>query len=87
MNDNPRKKGFNYGIGWGPTPKPAIYHEAQQLALALNRVAHAATRKAWSLEMAIRTMRLAETDTERQRAVFALTELTHECQPQLQAAE
>lgn len=39
MNDNPRKKGFNYGIGWGPTPKPAIYHEAQQLALALNRVA------------------------------------------------
>lgn len=46
MNDNPRAKGFNYGIGWGSTPKPPIYHKAQELALVFNRIANAATKKA-----------------------------------------
>jgi hypothetical protein len=88
MNDNPRAKGFNYGIGWGPTPKPAIYPKAQQLALALNRIANAASRKAWTLEMAIRTVRLAETETEKRCAVSALIELMLQYeQPEMQAAE
>jgi hypothetical protein len=66
MDVNPRANGFNYGVGWGSTPKPTIYTEAQQLALLLNREANAASRKAWALEMAIRNVRLAETDQEKE---------------------
>ena len=88
MNVNPRAKGFNYGVGWGPEPKPPIYHEAQRLALVLNKIANVATRKAWALEMAIRTVRLAETETEKRCAVSALTELMLQYeQPQMQAAQ
>ena len=88
MYDNPRAKGFNYGIGWGSTPKPPIYHKAQELALVFNRIANAATKKAWALEMAIRTVRLAETETEKRCAISALIELMLQYeQPQLQAAE
>jgi hypothetical protein len=87
MNVNPRANGFNYGVGWGPTPKPPIYSEAQELALIFNRAANIASRKAWALEMAIRTVRLAETPKEKECAVSALTELMLQYQPQLQAAE
>jgi hypothetical protein len=87
MDVNPRAKGFNYGIGWGSTPKPPIYHEAEELARILGRAAIVASRKAWSLEMAIRTVRLAETPSEKIAAVSALTELMLQYQPQLQAAE
>jgi hypothetical protein len=87
MNLNPRANGFNYGVGWGTTPKPPIYFEAQQLALIFNRAANIASRKAWSLEMTIRTVRLAETPRERDAAVSALTELMLQYHPQLQAAE
>lgn len=88
MNVNPRAKGFNYGVGWGPTPKPPIYRKAQELALVFNRIANAASRKAWELEMAIRTVRLAETETEKRCAVSALTELMLQYeQPQMQAAQ
>lgn len=88
MSDDPRAKGFNYGIGWGPSPKPPIYHQAQKLALVLNRIANAASRKAWALESASRTVRLAETETEKQCAVSALTELMLQYeQLHLQAAE
>ena len=88
MDDNPRKKGFNYGMGWGPTPKPAIYYEAQKRARILGKAAIDASRKAWALEMLIRAVRLAETPAEKERAVSALNELMllYE-QPQLQAAE
>jgi hypothetical protein len=88
MIDNPRANGFNYGIGWGPSPKPPIYHKAQELALVFNRIANAAVRKAWALEMAIRTVRLAETETEKRCAIAALIELMLQYeQPQIQAAE
>jgi hypothetical protein len=88
MIDNPRANGFSYGIGWGPSPKPPIYHKAQELALVFNRIANAAVRKAWALEMAIRTVRLAETETEKRCAIAALIELMLQYeQPQIQAAE
>ena len=69
---NPRLKGFNYGIGWGPTPKPPIYDEARALALVLGELATKASSTAWALQMAIRCVRLAETDTEKARAVADL---------------
>lgn len=73
MNVNPRANGYNYGVGWGPTEKPPIYGEAQKLALHLNEIAHQATRQAWALEMAIRDVRLAETDLEKKHSVTALS--------------
>jgi len=75
MDVKPRANGFNYGVGWGPTPKPTIYTEAQQLALLLNKEANAASRKAWAL-MAIRDVRLAETDQEKEQSVSQLVQLT-----------
>ena len=72
MDINPRLNGYNYGVGWGPTAKPPIYAEAQELALHLNRLANEATKTAWALEMAIRDVRLAETETEKRRAVAML---------------
>lgn len=83
MDTNPRANGFNYGVGWGPTPKPPIYHEAQELARIFGRAANAASRKAWALEMAIRTVRLAETPTEKECSISALTELMLQYQRQL----
>ena len=75
MDISPRANDFNYGVGWGPTPKPPIYREAQELARIFGRAANIASRKAWALEMAIRTVRLAETPKEKECAVSALTEL------------
>jgi hypothetical protein len=86
MDINPRADGFNYGIGWGPTPKPEIYTEAQQLALLLNKEANAASRKAWALEMAIRDVRLAETDQEKEQSVSQLLQLTLQLITQLKHA-
>lgn len=73
MDDSPRARGFNYGVGWGPTAKPPIYYEAQAIALKLNAIANEASRKAWALEMAIRSVRLAETDLEKKQTVAALS--------------
>jgi hypothetical protein len=87
MDVNPRANGFNYGVGWGQTAKPPIYSEAQQLALVFNGAANIASRKAWALEMAVRTVRLAETPREKECAVSALTELMLQYQPLMQAAE
>jgi hypothetical protein len=88
MNVNPRALGFNYGAGWGPTAKPPIYAEAQAVALQLNSIANAASRKAWALEMAIRNVRLAETDTEKKQSVTALAmELAKHRMQHLEAAE
>ena len=88
MDVNPRANGFNYGVGWGPTAKPPIYSEAQGLALQLNRAANEASRTAWALEMAIRNVRLAETDVEKKRSVTALAiEIAKHRARQMQAAE
>jgi branched-subunit amino acid aminotransferase/4-amino-4-deoxychorismate lyase len=84
---NPRANGYNYGVGWGSTAKPPIYAEAQALALHLNRLANEATRLAWALEMAIRDVRLAETDTEKKQSVTNLAiELAKHRSRQTQAA-
>ena len=87
MNVNQRANGFNYGVGWGPTAKPPIYEEAQDLALHLNRLANEASRNAWALEMAIRDVRLAETDTEKKRSVTSLAIEMAKHRKRLQAAE
>jgi hypothetical protein len=86
VNVNPRSNGYNYGVGWGPTEKPPIYSEAQKLALILNEEANEASRKAWALEMAIRDVRLAETDLEKKQSVAALAIQMAKHQ-KLQAAE
>jgi hypothetical protein len=50
----------------------------------LNKRANEASRKAWELEMAIRSVRLAETEMEELRSVAALeTELAKHRQVQL----
>ena len=88
MNVNQRANGFNYGVGWGPTAKPPIYEEAQDLALHLNRLANEASRKAWALEMAIRDVRLAETDTDKKRSVTSIAiEMAKHRSRHMQAAE
>ena len=88
MNVDQRANGFNYGVGWGPTAKPPIYEEAQDLALHLNRLANEASRKAWALEMAIRDVRLAETDTDKKRSVTSLAiEMAKHRSRHMQAAE
>jgi hypothetical protein len=88
MNVNPRANGFNYGVGWGSTAKPPIYQEAQVLAVTLDRAANEASRIAWALQMAIREVRLAETDTENKQAITALAlEVAKHRRQHLQAAE
>ena len=69
MNTDPRKDGFNYGIGWGKEPKPPIYLEAMALCRRLNDQLMQLSREAWQLEMSIRAVRLAETGVEKAAAV------------------
>jgi hypothetical protein len=74
MTCNPRADGFNYGTGWGSAPKPNIYQQGFMLARRLGEQAMEASRIAWSLEMSLQAVRIAETDEERKAAVAALTE-------------
>jgi hypothetical protein len=69
---DPRKAGFNYGIGWGSDPKPMVYYQAQDLARRLGKEAEKASQAAWSVEMAVRDLRLAETSEEKHRAISNL---------------
>jgi hypothetical protein len=69
---DPRARGFNYGPGWGTAPKPAIYHTADAIAFVLRNQAGQISKQAWSLDMALRNVRLASTDQEKVRAVVAL---------------
>lgn len=71
---SPREAGFNYGTGWGQEPKPPIYFEAGKLMTVLRAHAHDATALAWSMEMAIRDIRLAETTEEKREAVARLND-------------
>jgi hypothetical protein len=88
VNINPRANGYNYGVGWGPTAKPPIYAEAQKLAALLGDEAIEASRRHWALEMAIRSVRLAETDIEKKQSVAALSiEMAKHRQRYLEAAE
>jgi hypothetical protein len=73
VNINPRANGYNYGIGWGSSPKPLIYEQGFALARRLGDQAIKASRAAWQVESACRAVRLAETETEKLAAVRALT--------------
>jgi hypothetical protein len=69
---DPRKAGFNYGIGWGSDPKPMVFYQAQDLARRLGKEAQRASEAAWSVEMAVRDLRLAETEEEKLSAISKL---------------
>lgn len=70
--DDPRKYGFNYGAGWGAAPKPAIYYEADKLAERLRAIASEASSKAWAVDHALWSVRIAETEEEKRIAIVAL---------------
>jgi uncharacterized membrane protein len=58
------------------------------MRLGINRLANEASRKAWALEMAIRDVRLAETDTDKKRSVTSLAiEMAKHRSRHMQAAE
>lgn len=76
--DDPRRRGFSYGTGWGKAQKPTVYHQAEQLARRLGGEAIKASQAAWRVEMATRSLRLAETETERKEAISLLTDLVLE---------
>jgi hypothetical protein len=69
---NPRALGFNYGIGWGSEPKPAVYEQGCLLAKRLADQANEASRGAWAVEHALRAVRIADTEKEKADAVAAL---------------
>lgn len=71
----PRSRGFNYGVGWGPTPKPAIYAQGEGLCKRLGQQAVVVSQAEWRVSMALRDLRLAETDAEKTAAVENLSEI------------
>lgn len=74
MSTDPRDNGFNYAGGWpSDLPKPPIYNAAVALATLSRAAASAVTAWSWDLDMAIRDVRLASTEHERQAAVDRLT--------------
>jgi hypothetical protein len=74
MSD-PRAFGFNYGSGWGKGSKPPIYLHASKLAHELGKDAARKSAQAWTLEMALRKVRLASTGVEKALAVAELTKV------------
>lgn len=68
-----RRRGFNYGVGWGASPKPPAYITGLLLARLLGKKASLASQAAWAHEMLVRNVRLAETNDEKSTA----TELLH----------
>jgi hypothetical protein len=72
MTCNQRAAGFNYGIGWGSGPKPAIYNQGIALANRLGDQASEASRDAWQVEHALWCVRVAETEIEKADAINAL---------------
>ena len=69
---NPRKRGFNYGVGWGSEPKPPLYIASLLRARFIRLEAQKISAAAWDFEMAIRNVRLAETGVEKAKALAAL---------------
>lgn len=73
-SDSPRAQGYNYGVGWGSGPKPAIYFDGIKLAIVLDSIQHEAQTRAWRLTTALRNVRLAETETEKRLTIETLAE-------------
>lgn len=72
MKVDPKANGFNYGIGWGTTPKPAVYYLAEMVARELRQESQRVSAEAWALDHAIRAVRLAESEIEKQMALDRL---------------
>jgi hypothetical protein len=72
MND-PRESGFNYGKGWGATPKLPVYLHAAKLARQLAHEGTLISTRAWALEMALWRVRIATTGVEKAQAVADLS--------------
>jgi len=68
----PREQGFNYGRGWGSTPKPPVYDRATKVARRLGQEATEKSAQAWRLEMALWKVRIASTEIEKAGAVANL---------------
>lgn len=71
---DPRLAGFNYGVGWGSSPKPECYDQGMKIAQELGEEATTKQQEAWQLEMLLRDVRLACNDEEKMQAVGALEE-------------
>jgi hypothetical protein len=67
---------FNYGTGWPSNQrKPQIYFEAKALADRLREIAQDTAEISWTIDMAIREVRLAETSDEQETAIDRLYEV------------
>lgn len=74
--NDPRAKGFNYGAGHpSDIPFPPLYHRLERVGVTLGKAAMTASKRSWELDMALRRMRLAETEGERQDALDRLESL------------
>jgi len=71
MSD-PRELGFNYGRGWGAAPKPPIFIYATKITRKLGQLATDFSACAWTLEMALKNVRIATTGVEKAAAIAAL---------------
>ena len=69
---DPHTLGFNYSSGWGHEPKPPVFHTAMKLCQFFTTQAREASDRAWSLEMALRDVRLATLGCEKASAVARL---------------
>jgi len=67
-----RAAGFNYGQGWPEAQDKPLYKLAEERLATLRIREQGLTKRVWEGEMALREMRLAETETERERAVRRL---------------
>jgi len=68
---DPRTRGFNYGSPH-KSPMPPNYQTAQQIARNLSRQSREIGDEAWTLEMAIRDVRIAVTGGEKALAIQRL---------------
>lgn len=85
---DPRKDGFNYGIGWGSKePFPEVFRLGAELSLKLNEASEAASRKAWGLDHALRDVRHASTKAEKVNAILALQRVLEEIDPKKSLVE
>lgn len=67
-----RQHGFNYGAGWGQSPKPKLYDEASVLADRLRKESAQASARSWALDHALWKVRIAETQSEKLLAFASL---------------
>ncbi len=77
MTCSQRVAGFNYGTGWGSSPKPAVYNQGIALANRLGDQANEASRAAWQVEHALWRVRIADTEKQKTDAISSLASIVH----------